>query len=471
MKAILIRFPILLLLVPFASACFLGVPVFILCSAGAAIKTAFDSSFDPRSTTLCAAVVLMSAAGCLLAPDPSHPDPPRLVHLEGVIKDGPWRSRSRAGVFLLRIETDRQTFSRKSAGSFRVEFKGGYRLDLAPGTMVSFPAEAVPSRGGWRFRTAASLICIEGEAALAVLKSRIYDLRQRLRQSLDRTLSRETAGLAVSVLLGLPESVNRETRETFRKSGTLHLLAISGLHVGIVLYSLSRLLSMIALPERIGVAVQIAALVALCLVAGSRIPVIRASLIGCLFLLGTTCGRTTASTNYLFIALFLILLLDPLAPRDLSFQLSFAGYASILAYLKCRFTCSGYHGKILQAAGLSFSAWLGTAPLVAWHFGQIVPLAPLVNLLAIPLFSVVLTSGVVHLLLSNLFPFFGGCSAWIAETMFQLLLQGLSTLCQILPEPWIVPRPPGFLLFVFYGTIALALLAQGRRKKHKLMLR
>lgn len=467
MNGILIRYPIVLFLVPFVSAFFLGFPVFIVCTAAAAIKTALDRDLDPRSATRFLVVVLMSAGGCFLAPTRPLPAPPRLIVVDGVITDGPWRSRSRPGLFLMQVKTDSQRSGGNSARTLRIECMGKSCFELVPGMRISFPAETAVSSGWIRIRTHAPLIRPGGTTFLAPLRALVHDVRQRLRQVLDRTLSPGTAGVAVSILLGIPESVSRETKESFRNTGTLHLLAISGLHVGIVLFSLSRLLSLLAIPERIRLPLQISALITLCLVAGSRIPVLRASLVGGLFLLGTAVGRATDSTAFLFTALFIILLFDPAAPWDISFQLSFAGYGSILAYLKMTVFKPGRSGKVLQAAGLSFSAWLGTAPLAAWHFEQIVPLAPLVNLAAIPLFGVVLTSGLVHLLLASLAPWLSGGSAWITELLLETLLHGLDRLADILPSPLAVPRPSVFFLFFFYGTIALLLLAPARSKSVK----
>jgi len=207
------------------------------------------------------------------------------------------------------------------------------------------------------------------------------------------------------------------------------------------------------------------------LITGLRIPVVRAGLICLLFILSRALGRRTDSVAFLLNTLFILLLVNPETCREISFQLSFAGYASILLFLKqssvfARIQPAGLR-KLVIAAGFSVMAWAGTAPLAIYHFKEIVPFAPLVNLIVVPLFGVVLTTGYVHLAMASLFPILPCPTSEIAGFMTTTFLRILERFSGILPQPVPVQSLSLGILFIYYGLLVAFLVIPQRPKSRK----
>ena len=286
-------------------------------------------------------------------------------------------------------------------------------------------------------------------------------VRAALRGWADRSLSVATARLIQAVILGDGGAVSSDDRRAWRDAGLGHLLAISGLHVGVVAWFLYRLVG--ALFGSWGAWVRRwssrrpAAVVALCgiwayvHVAGAPVSAVRA---GCMLsgLLGATAlgrGRDLASAWAL--GLLLVLAPDPGAMADPSFQLSFAAVtALVVGMAPVERAAAAVEGlpligrlckAVVRGLGASLVCVLGTLPFVVWHF-QAVPLGGLVmNVIAIPVAAWgvvvpgllalgVLTLGLdpawlgVHRWLEAGAHAADSIAAWSAEWMGSLTLEG-----------------------------------------------
>ncbi len=236
----------------------------------------------------------------------------------------------------------------------------------------------------------------------------LHRARVSLQGALQRSVPEPVAPVAAAVLLGLRSGISPETSEDFRGAGLAHLLAVSGLHAGLVL-GLALLVARALLGRRYGLYL-IAPLVLLwgyILLAGAPPSAVRAGVMGSAFLLALAVGRMPAAVNALGLAAFLLLLVEPLSLWDRSFQLSFTSMAGVLllglpgsAWVLER--TSGLRERLPETAGtalgaaaasltVSVGAFVGSLPVVAFNFGE-VPLlgapATLVAMLMMPSFLV-----------------------------------------------------------------------------------
>ncbi len=238
--------------------------------------------------------------------------------------------------------------------------------------------------------------------------SGLHRLRSRLEGVLQRSVPEPVAPVASAVLLGLRAGITPETYADFRKAGLAHLLAVSGLHIGLVL-GLSLLVSRALLGRRRGLYL-IAPLILLwayILLAGAPPSAVRAGIMGSAFLLALATGRMPAAVNALGLSAFLILFIEPLSLWDRSFQLSFTAMTGVLllglpgsawalertAKLSGRLpdTAGKALGAGVASLTVSLGAFLGSLPVVAFNFGE-VPLlgapATLVAMLVMPAFLI-----------------------------------------------------------------------------------
>ena len=238
--------------------------------------------------------------------------------------------------------------------------------------------------------------------------SLLHRTRSRLGDVLQRSVPEPVAPVASAVLLGLRAGIPPETYADFREAGLAHLLAVSGLHAGLVL-GLSLLVSRALLGRRYGLYLiaPLALLWGYILLAGAPPSAVRAGIMGSAFLLALAVGRMPAAVNALGLSAFLVLLLEPLSLWDRSFQLSFTAMSGVLllglpgsAWVLER--TSAQRGRLPETAGqalgaamasltVSLGAFVGSLPVVAFNFGE-VPLlgapATLVAMLVMPAFLI-----------------------------------------------------------------------------------
>ncbi len=302
----------------------------------------------------------------------------------------------------------------------------------------------------------------------------VYDIRDRMGRSLERALPEPQAAVAQTLLLGQRDNLPAELRESFRSTGTSHLLAISGLHVGVVL-----VLTMAGSAYLFGrkrpyyLLVPLFVLWAYALLSGLSPSVVRAAIMGSLYLTAVGVGRPRNVFPALALAAGVMAGLDPTILQDLSFQLSFAAVAGIallappltgwlqeklgLTHERQGFARSMARGALLSAV-VSVAATLATLPLVAFHFHQLPTLGIPATVLALPaLPPILITSGLTvaadafHPALGNLV----GWSAYASITYLTALIQGFAALPGGLIE---MPRFSGLLVWLYYAPLTLAAL-------------
>lgn len=231
-------------------------------------------------------------------------------------------------------------------------------------------------------------------------------LRQTLHDRLDASLrGLHHGGLLRALAIGDRSGISNREWDTLRATGTTHLMAISGLHIGFAA-GIGALLGLwlgglLAL-RRTGLAApRVGAVCALCLAAayaglsGFAVPAQRAFIMAAVFLLGVLCARRAWNVRGLCLALLAVLIIDPVSVRAPGFWLSFCAVGFILGWLG-RKPGSERQGRsrrdrILETVKLQWVLSLVLLPLVALFFGSVSTVSGPANMLAVPvvMFAVV----------------------------------------------------------------------------------
>jgi len=211
-----------------------------------------------------------------------------------------------------------------------------------------------------------------------------------------RIRSREALSAVLALLVGDRSRITPGFRNVFRRSGTSHLLAVSGLHVGLV----AALLYMI-LRRAAGRTTRVALLVAACLVlftviTGSRASTVRAALMaGAVMFLSLRYGSRVDFLSIWCVAALIMIAAVPGIMEDRGAQLSFGAVLALILFAR-RFP--GRRGIILTPLHAGIVVTLTMAPLVSSIFGGICPQAPVATTLSLPFMLVTMLLGVVSLL-------------------------------------------------------------------------
>ena len=241
----------------------------------------------------------------------------------------------------------------------------------------------------------------------------VLPVRRSIRATIRRNLSGAPAGLLQGMLLGEKYRIPEEVRERFRSTGLAHALVISGLHVGLIAAFFFTTFKLCRLSDRLTCGATILVLVLYALVTELQPPVVRAALMAGVVLGGRMLGRGGEIYNSLGLAALLILALWPASLLSLSFQLSFGATLAIVGlhrplselFPKAWRREDGWVGKwVVGPLCVSLAAQIGTGPLIAHHFQQCAPVAPLANLVVVPLLAVAVGLGVLAALVGACVP-------------------------------------------------------------------
>ena len=265
-------------------------------------------------------------------------------------------------------------------------------------------------------------------------------LRHYFAKVIERYVIRpESKQIALALLLGQKESLGKEVKQAYSATGTQHILAVSGLHVGII-YSI--LLLPLTYFKQEGHALRKSYLILVmgliwiyALMTGFSPSVVRAVVMFSLVTLGQMRKRKPSIWNILSFSALLLLVLDPGVRTDLGFQLSYLAVAGIVGLQPLILQAWSPHNRVLdyfwQMAAVTLAAQLITSPLTIHYFHTFPTYFLLANLLIVPLSYLILCVGVPFLLLAWI-PFLGRVLGAIVD--FLLLLQNeITYLIQDLP--------------------------------------
>lgn len=247
----------------------------------------------------------------------------------------------------------------------------------------------------------------------------------------------DTVSIISALLSGDRSGIDRNVVKAFRESGAAHILALSGLHLGVIYLIISKPLSLLG-NSRTAVTVRSISTIAICgtytILTGASPSLFRAFFFIVLNEISTHCsGRRHSPVSTLCTVLTLQLIINPQAIETLSFQLSYLAVAGIVLIYPLIDGIYPYghrlnpFRKIWSSVALSTSCQITTAPLVWMRFHSLPRYFILTNLIALPLSEAVLVCAVVTMLLHVLFPGFS-VGARICDKLVEWLVFSLKTI-------------------------------------------
>ena len=270
-------------------------------------------------------------------------------------------------------------------------------------------------------------------------------------------------GIVTALAIGEQRAIESDHWNIFNRTGTTHLMSISGLHVTMVAALMAWLLSRLwrrstrlllwcPAPRAAIVAGWLAALL-YTLLAGFAVPAQRTLYMLSVAALALLSGRNPGASRTLALALLVVLLIDPWAVLAPGFWLSFGAVAALL-YVGLRQAGKGWRAQLAAWGGVQWTATLASLPILLLVFQQFSLVSPLANALAIPLISLVVAP---LALLAVLLPWWPLTA--LAHAILAALMQVLAW-CATLPV-WQAPAPPVWAALAAGLGVAVLLLPRG----------
>lgn len=246
----------------------------------------------------------------------------------------------------------------------------------------------------------------------------IKTFKYNLKDNYNKLLPNKEAGIINAMILGDRSGLDNDVKDIFGKSGILHILAISGLHIMILGFSLFKILKKI-INIKVSTIISIIILISYCYLTGSSISTQRAVIMMVIMLLSYLLGKSYDIISAAALSALIVLIKNPLYILDVGFLLSYSavfGIVYITPYIELIFPKKN---RLSKALSTSIAAYLSTLPIITYFFYEIPVYGILVNVLIVPLLYIVVILSILSGLLSfiNLIlgKLFIGCTFFILK--------------------------------------------------------
>ncbi|PLX26885.1 hypothetical protein C0583_05540 [Candidatus Parcubacteria bacterium] len=301
-----------------------------------------------------------------------------------------------------------------------------------------------------------------------IILTKIFIYKNSLAKKIEKGLDFDTSQLARAMLLGESKNMNEELRNSFSRTGLSHIVAISGLHIGIIAGIIAWILFKIGLSRnKIFYFSQIILWVYIVLV-GMPASAMRAGLMVGLFVFAIKLGRFSQVDRILIFSACVLLLVNPRLLRDdIGFQLSFVCVLGIIYLyplvnkLLIYFDVTNKF-KIRDLLNVSLSAQIVSLPIVSYYFEIISVFSVVANILVIWLLPFLLCVLIIALLV----PFFGQIFFFVAQVLIDFIIT-VSQIVGTLPFSSIEYKFNIIFIIIFYSFLAWIILAS---KKGKILI-
>jgi competence protein ComEC len=284
----------------------------------------------------------------------------------------------------------------------------------------------------------------------------LFSLLERNRQQILALLRKyigteKETGLAEALLIGYKNDLDKTLVQSYTKTGVVHVIAISGLHLGLIYLILLLLLKPLDRSRYVKwlkPLLILSGLWAFALMAGAQPSILRSAVMFTFIIAGESISKRTAVLNNLALSAFCLLCYNPFWLWDVGFQLSYTALLSIVIFMKPIYRLFYIKNKCLdyiwQLNAVTLAAQILTTPISIYHFHQFPVYFMLTNIVAVPLSSIILTGEIVLCVVSfssfiaepagNLLRWMIGCMNGYIETIESLPFAVWESLQVSLPQ-------------------------------------
>jgi len=225
----------------------------------------------------------------------------------------------------------------------------------------------------------------------------LFTVRERILKILTTYIpGKKEAGLAEALLVGYKDDLDKTLVQSYSNTGVVHIIAISGMHMGLIYWLLNIALSPLKKGKQtkwLVAAITIAGLWLFSLLAGGGPSILRSAVMFTCIVIGESVARKTFIYNSLAASCFILLCINPFWIWDAGFQLSYAAVLSIVIFMKPIYDWFYFKNKLVdniwKLIAVSLAAQVLTTPVSIYHFHQFPVYFLFTNLLAVPLSSLI----------------------------------------------------------------------------------
>jgi competence protein ComEC len=286
----------------------------------------------------------------------------------------------------------------------------------------------------------------------------LFDFKNTFITAINRTIPDPAAGLGIGLLLGVKQALGDNLEDSFRRTGLIHIVVLSGFNVMIVITAVMFLLgSVLPLYPRIGIG--LIAIIAFALLVGLSATVVRATIMASLVLIAQFVGRKYDVVRALFVAGAIMVVVQPhILAFDIGFQLSFMATLGLILVAPQFETLMGYVPSqfgVREFLLATIATQIAVLPLLIFHIGEVSIIAIVANVLVLPWVALAMAltflTGIIALAVPSLvLPL-----AMSAYTVLWVMIF-IVEWCASIPYAAItLPPVPWYVVFIMYSVLGI----------------
>lgn len=234
--------------------------------------------------------------------------------------------------------------------------------------------------------------------------------RSKVESTFDKYLDKDNSDLLKGIVLGDYNYLDEEYLKTYRDIGLAHILAVSGLHIGIIAGAIVFFMSRIGLNRKWNTIITISIIWIYAYLIGFPSSILRANIMFSLLFIGFLMAEPYDSINALFLSFLILILSNPLSILSVGFQLSYAATFSIL-YFTPRIRKAFYYFEnnkrykknLISTVSALVGLYIGILPIQIYYFNEFSPMSIVSNILIAPIISFVLVGSFILLIVESIF--------------------------------------------------------------------
>jgi competence protein ComEC len=307
----------------------------------------------------------------------------------------------------------------------------------------------------------------------------IYPLRSWMLKLFDNTLSVLPRALMSGFLLGETRNIPKDIYQMFRDTGTLHLLAVSGSNVGLVILIVLGFLRFLRIPKVYATIIVLVVIVVFANLVQNEPSVVRAGIMAGVALAGLLLYKNLDALNIVSFAALLILVYSPLLLFDVGFQLSFVSVFGVIYFVP---KMSKYISKYIPQAKKNLWRWviypsivslaveIVVIPILAYYFNFVPLITVVANLFIVPLAGVSVFFGCVIIFFGILSFYLAGLVGWAGNLVLSLTIYLLNFFAHLPISKLRVPSPSLFAMLNYYFVLVLLFEVGTSRKLRNILV-
>jgi len=262
--------------------------------------------------------------------------------------------------------------------------------------------------------------------------SAILTVKTEFMDSINKIISEPHAAFLAGLLVGARRGIPQYLLDAFARTGTTHIIAISGSNITIIAAVIIGFLQFLGVGRKRAFWWISVGIIVFVIMTGATASVVRAGIMGIFVLLARQLGRPSRATNALVFTAFLMLIVNPkILAFDAGFQLSFLATVGLVyinpIFQKYTSSAPELFG-IKEALVTTLSAIVTTTPLILYQFGRLSIVAPLANILILPAIPLTMAGGFVAGMLGMASASIGSIAAWPAWLLLEYMIRVAETL-------------------------------------------